>query len=301
MSVPSFLSAIVVTHGRPDELDGVLANLLNQDRQPEEIIVVDTDPSGVGRGAPHVSDPLIRYLCPGEEMGLVHARNLAASKARGDILLFMHDYVRFDKYHVTNTVMNAFRPQEIGALTFYVRNASSRELVLSEYPGKRADQFDKPREVSNISPCCFAVRRNIFTDLAGFDENLFDGEECLDLAVRVLKAGWQVRYTPMVVVELRASMRTPNFAPTGYRLVRNHIYYALKHLPYPFVGTQTLVWAFRGLYAAIREKDLADWLDGFKAIKGEGLLASAQAYRVEHPTTKANLDYLLAHEGQVMM
>ena len=300
MSVPSFLSAIIVTNGRPDELDGVLANLLNQDRQPEEIIVVDNDPGKSARRAPHISDPLIRYLCPGEDLGLVKARNRAAETARGDILLFMADYVRFDKYHVTNTLMNAFRPSELGAMSFYVRNATSRELVPEEFPGQRLNQADKPRDICALSSCCHAIRHRVFADLNGYDENLFDGEEMLDLAVRAIKADWRIRYTPTIVVEYRATMRPPNITATGYRLVRNRIYYALKHLPIPFVITHALAWSARGLFAAVLEKEIGDYFAGFKAFKAEGLWQSALDYRKANPTTQKTTNYLMANEGHVI-
>ena len=161
MSVPSFLSAIIVTNGRPDELDGTLANLLNQDRQPEEIIVLDNDPGKSALRAPHISDPLVRYICPGEDLGTARGRNCAAAAARGDLLLFIEDFVRFDKYYVTAGLINAFRPEELGAATFYVRNASSRELVREEYTGQSVSHADKQRDVCALSPCCHAIQGSV--------------------------------------------------------------------------------------------------------------------------------------------
>ena len=120
MSVAVMLSVIIITRGKPEELDGAIANMLNQDRPPDEIVVLDNDPQGSGCRAEHIGDPAVRYYRAKEDLGIVEGRNCAAAEAKGDILLFMNDYIRFDKYHVTNLMVNAFRPREIACLAFQV-------------------------------------------------------------------------------------------------------------------------------------------------------------------------------------
>ncbi len=299
MSVPTFVSAIVVTYGRPNELDGVLANLLNQDQQPDEIVVLDNDPQGTGRQAPHIADPLVRYHCPGEPLTRAQARNTAVSAACGDVLLFLDDYVRFDKYFVVGMVMNAFRPREVAGISFQVRNASSHELLLNEYPALRTDRWGDARDVCQLSGCAFGIRRSVFDELGGYDEQLFGGEEELDLALRVVKAGGRLRYLPDILVSYRTTMKDPEPTSPAYRLIRNHLYYALKQLPLPFVITTAIVWGALALLHAVQHQEMPEFLRGVRAMKDEGLSGLARQYRLEHPTSWQQVNFLTSHEGRV--
>jgi hypothetical protein len=300
MSIPSFLSTIIVTRRHPDELDGVIANMLNQDRPPEEIVVWDNDPKESGRRADHAADPTVRYLCAGEDVGPVVGRNRAAKEARGDILLFLYDYVRFDKYFVTNMIMNAFRPREVACLAFQVRNASSHELIADEYPGKKTDLSGEARDVCAVSPCAFAMRRSMFDELRGFDELLFAGEEGLELAFRALKAGWRIRYLSEIMVNYRTTMREPEPTPPAYRSLRNRLYLALKHLPYPLVCSYAFAWGCFSLYMALRDREWSEFTRGVRAFRAEGLWRTAREYRRAHPPRWSFVTRLQRFEGRFL-
>ena len=299
MSVPTILSAIIVTNRKPAELDGAITNLLNQDRPPEEIIVLDNDPQGSAKQAEHIGDRTIRYLCPGEDLGPVAGRNRAAAAAQGDTLLFMWDFMRFDKYHVANTVMNAMRPREIACLAFQVRDASSHELVPEEYPAQKTARSTEGRAVSLLSNSVFAMRKVAFDELGGFDERLFGGEEGIDLAYRACRAGWQIRYMPDILVNYRMTMRDPAPCPAAYRYLRNRVLIALKHLPFPYVATHALVWGIFSLYMSIREKETAGFTRAVKSFKEEGLWQAAQEYRRANPPSWQFANQLQKREGRV--
>lgn len=299
MSVPTTLSVIITSKGKPEELDGAIANMLNQDHQPDEIIVLDNDPQGCGRRAEHIGDRTVRYLCPGSDLGMVAGRNRAAREAKGDVLLFMADYVRFDKYNVTGIILNAMRPREIGCLTFQVRNASSHELITEEYPGTKSSRSTEPREVSMVGASAFAMRRSVFEEVGGFDERLFDGEEGIELAFRTAKAGWQIRYVPDILLNYRVTMRDVDASP-AYRYLRNRLYLALKHLPFPFVITYGLAWGFFSLYLGITRKETDEFIHAVKAFKDEGLWQAATEFRKTAPPSWSFVSFLNKHEGRVL-
>lgn len=300
MSVPEILSVIIVSKGKPDELDGAIANLLNQDRPPNEILVLDNDPQGSGRHAEHIGDPILRYYHTGEDLGLVEGRNRVADEAKGDILLFMNDYIRFDKYFVTNMIMNAFRPHEITALAFQVRNAASHELIMDEYPGMKADHWGEAREVCGLSTSVFAVRRSAFTEIGGFDVNLYGDEAGLELAFRMLRAGGTIRYLPDVLVNLRVTMRDPEPAPKAFTRLRNRLYIALKHLPFPYVFTYAVAWGGFSLYSGLREGQSGAFVQAARSFKQEGLGDAARAYRAANPPSWKFAEYLSKHEGRAL-
>lgn len=300
MSVPSQLSVIVVTRQQPEELDGVLANLLNQDRSPDEIIVWDNDPAGSARASTYLRDRTVRYLCAGEDHGVAGGRNNAAATAHGDLLLFLADYVRFDKYTATNVLLNAFRPREVGGLAFQVRDASSKELVPGEFPAARPAHWGEGRQVCAFTPSAFAIRREAFETLGGFDETLFAGDEALDLAFRLTAAGQDIRYQPEILVNYRASMRPPEAEPAAYYLLRNRLYLAMKHLPMPLVVMSALTAGMAALLVGLREQQTPEFQRAVRSFRAESLWERAKAYRQAHPPTWDFVKRLQAREGRLL-
>jgi len=300
MSVPDTLSVIIVSRGRPDELDGAIANMLNQDRTPDEIIVLDNDPQGSGGRAEHINDPAVRYYRAKEDLGIVEGRNCAAAEAKGDILLFMNDYIRFDKYHVTNMILNAFRPREIACLAFQVRNASTQELIPDEYPGSKMNRWTVEREVSGLSTSVFAMRRGIFEEVGGFDVNLFSDEAGLELAFRAIKAGGRIRYLPDALVNLRASMRDAEASPRAYSRLRNRMYLALKHLPFPYVFAYTITWFLYSVFMGLLERQPGAFIQAIQSFKRDGLWGAICDYRHANPPSWKLADYLQKHEGRAL-
>ena len=84
------LTLAIATCGRADALARCLEAVLTQTRRPDEIIVVDQGPSDAGRRAIRNSSLLIRYF-EQPRLGLSASRNLALSKATGDMLAVTDD------------------------------------------------------------------------------------------------------------------------------------------------------------------------------------------------------------------
>lgn len=91
------LSAVIPTKNRADELQVAAASILAQRRRPDELLVIDQSATedgkrrlealmaaqGAGIALHYVYDPSIR--------GLVHAKQVAAGIAQGDIVCFLED------------------------------------------------------------------------------------------------------------------------------------------------------------------------------------------------------------------
>lgn len=294
------LSIIIITYQRPDELNGVLENLLQQQRLPEEIVVIDNDPQGTGRQAELAAHALVKYHCPGENLGIPAGRNLGAARSHGDMLVFIDDDARFASPVALQTVIDTFADAEIIGAAFQVRNATTLEITPKEYPGYSTAGWDEPHDVTYFVGCGFAMRRAVFTELGGFDETIFyDGEE-LELAFRLLGAGWRIRYEPAVVVHHRVSPHGRKQTKTSRWLVRNRIYVGVKHLRFPFCISYVVLWGVFAFLKAMRDGDLGGYLHGARALWKDGLLKSACQYRRHHPMPWATVKYLWKHKGRLL-
>ena len=69
-------------------------------------------------------------------------------------------------------------------------------LTLCRGAGRSKDTFTEPEEVAAVSGAAFAVRRDLFRMLGGFDEDFFIYMDETDLSCRVRLAGWRCLTAP---------------------------------------------------------------------------------------------------------
>jgi GT2 family glycosyltransferase len=102
-AAPLRITAVIPTKNRPAELETAVASILAQQRRPEELLIIDQSGSDEGRrrvaalfdaqGASAGPGPgvALRHVLDPSVTGLVHAKQVAASLARGDIVCFLED------------------------------------------------------------------------------------------------------------------------------------------------------------------------------------------------------------------
>ena len=55
-------------------------------------------------------------------------------------------------------------------------------------------QYDYNKEIFWASGACLFIRKEVFTNLNGFDESFFNHMEEIDLCWRILKSGFKIKY-----------------------------------------------------------------------------------------------------------
>lgn len=214
------ISLIICTHNRPKQLAHCLRSLNSLASQPNEIIVVDNAPSSEATRSLVAQFPNIRYILEAK-VGLSVARNTGLRAATGDLIAFTDDDVAVHP-HWINGIRAAFAQPNVMAMTGLILPAkldSEPEEVFQRGTtgfgwGYRPLSFDrlffeemKPFGVPVWrigAGANMAFRRDVFTQLGGFDERLGAGasgcSEDSELWYRILAAGWCCQYEPSAVV-----------------------------------------------------------------------------------------------------
>jgi hypothetical protein len=173
-----------------------------------EIIVVD-DGSDDGcadflRGA---SD-LATLIEPGERLGAIGARNLAAAHAGGRTLVFLDAHVEMTTPWI-DPLLDVLEDPAVGAVSpaisvlgredarGYGLCWTSAELACAWLPPPSAPPFDVPL----LPGACLAIRRHVFLSVGGFDRGLIRwGFEDGELSIRLWRLGYELRVVPDVAV-----------------------------------------------------------------------------------------------------
>jgi GT2 family glycosyltransferase len=301
-----FVSVVVATRERVEALAACLERLLTLDYDRYEVIVVDNVPAtdGTAELVSGLADPRVRYAVE-PIPGASRARNTGADVARGDVVAFVDDDVLVDPYWLRGLVRGFTRDPEVACVTALVPSAELETEAQSMFDARVSwgakcvpRLYDLGRHALDdpLYPyipgaigtgASFAVQRQAFSALGGFDEALGPGRpsrggEDLDLFLRFLLNGRRIAYEPAALswhVHRRAggALRDQLF---GYGCGLTA--YAVKYLLSPRTALDVIRRVPRGL-SRLRKLERHDGALAARpprlvAVEAAGLVAGPWAY-----------------------
>lgn len=198
------VSAVIAIY-QPNEgtLNHCLRDVLPQ---VQEVIVTAEAKSTIPPGANH--DSKIRYVRkPMAGIGYGRNANFGARNSTGKYLLLMNDDVFLDPGAVERMLVEIKKPG-VGMVANLLRypEGTIYHAGKRRSPGVRGwghidyRQVDcttkEPTEMENVCMACCLVRREVFYQIKGFDEDFFIYAEDDDFCLRLRRAGWKIVFTP---------------------------------------------------------------------------------------------------------
>ncbi|NUO33726.1 MAG: glycosyltransferase family 2 protein [Terrabacter sp.] len=243
---------------RPAELEKALDTLLAQEGVDLDVVLVGNGwrPEGVPVG--------VRTVHLEENVGIPEGRNIGAREARGDILFFYDD--------------DAFLPTTDVLARLAAEYALDERIAVVQPRGADPTGLPTPRRwVPHLKTAgggaggdvvvfwegVCTIRRSAFEQVGGWPGHFWYGHEGIDLAYRLLDAGWRLRYRPDVVVNHPATQPTRH--AVYYRMnARNRVWVAKRNLPHPVAELYVAVWSAITV-ARVRDREkLGVWFRGLR-------------------------------------
>jgi mycofactocin system glycosyltransferase len=197
-----YVSIIIPVRNRAGEIAACLQSLDRLDYPPEKREVIVVDDASTDRTPEAVSAFPVQLIPLKERRGASFCRNLAAQKAKGEILAFLDSDCLADPLWLRELIP-AFTDPSNGAVGGMV------DSCLDE---KGLDRYEKVKSSLNLGPwprssqegdhffylpsCNLLVRRTLFLRLRGFREDMCVGED-VDLCWRLQDLGQQIEYRPV--------------------------------------------------------------------------------------------------------
>jgi GT2 family glycosyltransferase len=244
------VSVIIVNWNGAEHLRICLPSLLSQSFTSLEIVVVDNRSSD--DSAKVAESYSVRWLPLEENLGLAPALNRGVAIAKGDLLLFVNNDMRFDPAFVAALVEPFERDEEIFATdgmqfnwdgtarghlaarltNLRPRQDSSAELV----PGLYFYQHEKTEEspVFMGSAACMMVRKKLFEKLGGFDNRLPLGYEDVEICWRAWVHRQKTLYVPSAICWHRVGSSIQSLAAERFSfrgVLKGRLLLATKLLP----------------------------------------------------------------------
>jgi GT2 family glycosyltransferase len=271
------VGCVVLTTGRrPDELRRALESLQQQEGVDTDIAVVFNggEPAGLPDG--------VRGIGLAEDRGIPAGRNAGVAHTRGDLIFFLDDDAALAEPDALARVASLFASDAqlgLAQLRVIARDGGrpSRDWV----PRVRVGDPARGSEVTAIWEGAVAMPRALFEQVGGWPEEFRFVHEGVDLAWRVMDAGYRVEYLGEPSVLHPAPAAVPaRHAYSLYYGMRNKVWLARRHLPLPLGALYTLSFVVRraiGLRSAGDARALAKGLrDGVRQPCGERRRLSAR-------------------------
>ncbi|NLF01782.1 MAG: glycosyltransferase family 2 protein [Anaerolineales bacterium] len=212
LSLAARTSVIVVAYNSGACLRACVASIFRT--EPDvEIVVVDNASTDDAVARLAAEFPSVRTVQRRENGGFGAGNNTGAAAATGDFLAFINpDAVVTDGWLealvgplATDASLGLVTPKVLLCADPGRINVAGLNVHLSGIATCRGLQasrsaFDQTEEVAAVSGSAFAVRREVFERVGGFDEDLFLYFEDVDLSARVWLAGYRCLYVPRAVV-----------------------------------------------------------------------------------------------------
>lgn len=188
-------SIIIPVYGDPTLLKACLIAIVEADTPPHELVLVDN-------GTGIVSPELAAVVWVNEEnQGFAKGCNQGAAAASGDVLVFLNVDTEPQPGWLPPLVAPLADPTvgATGARLLYpngdVQHAGIEFFRHKRDIAARNVKDDLPsRDVEGVTGACLAIRKDVFTEIAGFDEGYWNGYDDVDLCLKIRAAGYRIRY-----------------------------------------------------------------------------------------------------------
>ncbi len=195
------VSIIIPVRNRPDDIEACLQSVGELDYPDDRLEVIVVDDASDDQTPDVVSRFPVRLIRLKQHKRASFCRNHAARQARGDLLAFIDSDCLADSAWLRELVP-AFKDAQLGALG---------GMVDGYFNVNGLDRYEKARSSLSVStwfrrsqkndpffylPACnLVVRRRLFQDIGGFNEELVVGED-VDLSWRIRHRGYHIEFRP---------------------------------------------------------------------------------------------------------
>lgn len=318
--MPTF-SIIIVSWNALHHLRKYLPSVVATNYADFEIILADNASDDGSKAWVREQYPEVKIAALDENYGYCGGNNRAVPHASGEILLFLNNDVRVEPDWL-DALAECFTDPEVAAVQ--PRFRSNKQPEYFEYAGaaggfldrygypfcrgrifdtveKDEGQYDDPRDILWASGAALAVRKTLFEEQGGFDEDFEFHMEEIDLCWRLWNAGHKVRYCPHSIIYHLGGGSLPMESPRKvYYNYRNNLIMLWKNCSAQTLHRRFWVRYSLDVVAALRSLLRGKWAECKAIVRAHyhfwqsfGTTRQKRAYLQEQRTVKSDPPPLL--------
>jgi hypothetical protein len=224
------LSVISVNWNRKEELSRMLSSLQKQTYKRVEFIVVDNASSDGSVRMLREDFPKVKIVEMPANIGLFAAFNRGVKEAEGEIIFGIDNdcIVRDDE--LLYKIVEKFRNPELGIVACLIKDFSTGKDLPNSPSRLPSGDPQTGYDCLQFSGCAFAIRKNLFENVGGFQEDyvIYAGE--IELAMKCIDAGAACKFFPDIIVYHARSEKSRSRL-YDYYTVRNTLWWYWQYFP----------------------------------------------------------------------
>jgi GT2 family glycosyltransferase len=206
------ISIIIVTYNSIQDIDNCLGSILKQTIQPFEIIVVDN--KSTDKIVHHIQDkyPFVRLIINKTNQGYGGGNNLGVKNAKGEFIVILNPDTIVSETWLEELVRPLLTSEKIittsKILTYDGKRINTcgniihfTGLGFTRGYGMIPSSFGDLEYVNEASGCSFAIRKEDYLYIGGFDEKIFMYMEDVDFSIRAYLKNFKILYVPKSIVK----------------------------------------------------------------------------------------------------
>lgn len=205
------VSIIIITLNEGESLRRSVDSLRDDLPAGGEIIIVDDGSIDGSTAFLRDGYPEVTLLRPNERLGVPRARNFGAEHAAGDVLVFSDAHVTAPAGWL-DPLLELLERSEVGAVAPAIATMKPASFECTGYGQKWSDaalgvewlarQNAKPYQTPLLCGCFLGMRRDVFTQIGGFDGGMvLWGAEDSEISIRLWTCGYECWVAPSVEVQ----------------------------------------------------------------------------------------------------
>lgn len=238
------ISVIIVSYNTKELTLQTIQTLLDTSPLTLEIIVVDNNSSDGSADAVKKQFPNTFVFAATKNHGFGGGNNLGATHATADYLAFINSDTIANASSLSPLVSYLTAHPKCGIaaplillddaktvqLFSYGDEPSLASLILrAQHTSNSITPETDPQPVDWVTGAAFAMRRDLFTQLNGFDENIFMYFEDMDLCRRTRESGYSVTLVPQATIIHLGGKSAASTRAKKQRYYAAQTYYWQKH------------------------------------------------------------------------
>lgn len=252
-------ACVVLTDGRrPDDLRMAVESVLAQRGIELDVVVV-------GNGRPAVGlAPGVRTVDLEQAVGIPAGRNAGVAHVRGDLLLFLDDDASLAGPDALERVARRFAEDpRLGVVQLRVASRGGGPVSREWVPRLRVGDRSRSSDVTAVWEGAVVMSRRVFEQVGGWPGDFRYVHEGIDLAWRIMDAGYRVHYAGDIVA-LHPSLTGGPHPYSSYFRARNRVWLARRYLPLPLGALYVALFALRTVPRLRSRQEVRRALRGYR-------------------------------------
>lgn len=259
MGLSNKASVIIVTYNHKKYMKACLTSVLTN--SPLEVIIVDNGSTDGTAEFIEKEFPQVKLIKSPRNLGYGGGNNLGVKYAKGEYVVILNPDTKVEE----NWLEELLKPLEnserlittpkiltydgskintCGNIDHFTGLTFTRGL--NESPGR----FNRFEYLSGLSGACFAMRKEDYLELGGFDENFFSYMEDAEFSWRAHARGFRILYVPTSIVYHDYELNVPpkkiyHLEKGRYIILRKYLTWKELLLILPsLLTTEILTWGY---------------------------------------------------------